>query len=188
MIKKDIPQLAQAIRQLTLQAYPEAHGNLFESLCRDHFIDALSDSDLRFRVFQAQTKNFDDAVAIAIQMEAFQQAERHRNRRYVREIDVLQNSGQMSDKGVNSVCKIPEKDKMTNDEIMAQLQQLSKAVNELKNGTKPKSETMNKNKVNTRCVCWNCGERGHTKYKCSEPINEENIKRNQELYRQKQSN
>jgi hypothetical protein len=37
-------------------------------------------------------------------------------------------------------------------------------------------------------VCWNCGERGHTKYKCSEPINEENIKRNQELYRQKQSN
>ena len=87
--RESIPQLAQSIRHLTLQAYPQANGDLFEVLCRDHFLDALSDSDLRFKVYQAQTKTFDEAVAVAIQMEVFQQADKHRSRRYVRELEVV---------------------------------------------------------------------------------------------------
>ena len=48
--KEGIPQLAQSIRHLVLQAFPQAHGELFEVLCRDHFLDALGDSDLRFKI------------------------------------------------------------------------------------------------------------------------------------------
>ena len=51
--RESIPQLAQSIRHLTLQAYPQANGDLFDVLCRDHFLDSLSDSDLRFKVYQA---------------------------------------------------------------------------------------------------------------------------------------
>ena len=98
--KEGIPQLAQSIRHLVLQAFPQAHGELFEVLCRDHFLDALGDSDLRFKIFQAHTETFDETVAAAIEMEAFQQAERQRHsRRFVREIsgessiDVAQISG-----------------------------------------------------------------------------------------------
>ena len=46
--------LAQAVRRLTRQAYPEAPQRLQESLAHDHFIDALSDIDMQWRVHQSQ--------------------------------------------------------------------------------------------------------------------------------------
>ena len=70
--KEVILWLAQSIRQLVLQAFPQVHGELFEVLCRDHFLNALGDSDLRFKIFQAHTETFDETVAAAMEMEAFQ--------------------------------------------------------------------------------------------------------------------
>ena len=85
--KETLPELAQSIRNLAAQAYPQAHGNLLEDLCRDHFLDALQDSELRYRIFQAHPRTLDDAVGVAVETEAFQQADKQRTRKYVREVD-----------------------------------------------------------------------------------------------------
>ena len=159
--REGIPQLAQSIRHLTLQAYPQANGDLFEVLCRDHFLDALSDSDLRFKVYQAQTKTFDEAVAVAIQMEAFQQADKHRSRRYVREVEVVQQSASLKGEVKEVAAVSRQSDKTSNAAIMDQLESLTKIVKELQSRRPPLDLS--------KYTCWNCGETGHTKTYCTKP-------------------
>ena len=48
--EETLPELAQAIRRLTRLAYPSATYVLRETLSQEHFIDALSDGEIRWRV------------------------------------------------------------------------------------------------------------------------------------------
>ena len=48
--EQTLPELAQTTRRLTRQAYPEATEGIRETLARDHFIDALPDADVRWRI------------------------------------------------------------------------------------------------------------------------------------------
>ena len=48
--EETLPELAQAIKRLTRQAYPDASASLRETLGRDHFLDALPESDVRWRI------------------------------------------------------------------------------------------------------------------------------------------
>ena len=75
-----LPELAQAVRRLTRQAYPEAPQRLQDSLARDHFIDALSDIDMQWRVHQSRPQTLNDALTIAVELEAFMSAHRQQNR------------------------------------------------------------------------------------------------------------
>ena len=75
-----LPELAQSVRRLTRQAYPEAPPQLRESLARDHFIDALSDVDMRWRVHQSWPQTLNDALTIAVELEAFLSTNRQQNR------------------------------------------------------------------------------------------------------------
>ena len=128
--KEGIPQLAQSIRHLVLQALPQAHGELFEVLCRDHFLDALGDSDLRFKIFQAHTETFDETVAAAIEMEAFQQAERQRHsRRFVREISGESSVDVAQISGANAKATEPRKTS-PNGELLKQIENLTKVITE----------------------------------------------------------
>ena len=45
-----LPELGQAVRRLSQKAYPDAPPSVHESLSMDCFIEALSDSDLRWKV------------------------------------------------------------------------------------------------------------------------------------------
>ena len=45
---ESLPELAQAIRRLATQAYPDASYDLLETLTLDHFVDALVDTDMRY--------------------------------------------------------------------------------------------------------------------------------------------
>ncbi|CAC5407397.1 unnamed protein product [Mytilus coruscus] len=49
-------------------------------LSRDHFIDALDDSDTRLRIQQAHPKTLDDAVKLAVELEAFYIADKQRDK------------------------------------------------------------------------------------------------------------
>ncbi|KXJ26789.1 hypothetical protein AC249_AIPGENE26432 [Exaiptasia diaphana] len=62
-----LPELAQAIRRLTRQAYPEAPQQLRETLARDYFMDA----DMRWRIHQSRPKTLNDALTVAVELEAF---------------------------------------------------------------------------------------------------------------------
>ena len=73
-----LPELAQALRRLTRYAYPEAPAELREVLARDHFIDALADFDTRWKIKQGSPTTLNKALDIAVELEAFQLANRQR--------------------------------------------------------------------------------------------------------------
>ena len=75
---ESLPELAQALRRLIARSYPSAPLALRETLARDHFIDALLDMETRLRLKQNGPVNLDEAVRMAIELEAFQQAENER--------------------------------------------------------------------------------------------------------------
>ena len=71
-----LPELAQAIRRLTRRAYPQAPADVREDLAKDQFIDALADFDTRWKVKQGRPTTLNQALEIAIELEAFQQTAR----------------------------------------------------------------------------------------------------------------
>ncbi|KAJ8039923.1 hypothetical protein HOLleu_14078 [Holothuria leucospilota] len=68
---ESIPQLAQEIKRLTVQAYPVAPNRTTETLVRDYFIDSLEDTDTKWRVYQSRPRNLSDAVVVAVELESF---------------------------------------------------------------------------------------------------------------------
>ena len=60
------------------KAYPGAKGCLLEILCKDYFLDALDDPDMRFKIFQSKPASLDETVGLTIEMKVFKQAEKHR--------------------------------------------------------------------------------------------------------------
>ena len=152
--KESIPQLAQTVRNLAIKAYPEACGNLLEMLCRDHFIDALNEPDMRFRIFQSKVATLDQAVGVAVEMEAFQMAEKHRGNAYSRKMvrEITSSSGGQN--GQEFEAKMRES-----------MESLTKAVSSLKEEVQQLKYKRNKNSENFRC--WNCGNQGHSRKDCT---------------------
>ena len=69
--EETLPELAQAIRRLTRQAYPDATVSLRESIAKDQFIEALADPELRWKVHQAKAVTLTEALDAAVEVEAF---------------------------------------------------------------------------------------------------------------------
>ena len=70
----------EVLKVLTRAAYPDASQELQDVLARDNFIDALTDEDLRLRIRQAKPQSLQKALEIALELESFQLASKHRNR------------------------------------------------------------------------------------------------------------
>ena len=79
--KKDepLPELAQSIKRLVRLAFPSAPANIRDTMAQDHFIDALRDSDARWKIRQARPKTLDEALTLAVELETFRTAERERS-------------------------------------------------------------------------------------------------------------
>ena len=75
---ESLPEMAQAYRRLTKQAYPEMGWEFRDSLAKEHFIDALESADTRWKVFQSRPANLDQACQLAVQLEAYKIADRQR--------------------------------------------------------------------------------------------------------------
>ena len=74
-----LSELGQDIRRLTNLAYPTAPQDLRETLAKEQFLDALVSSDMRLRIKQARPVDLNDAVRHAVELEAFNRAERKHN-------------------------------------------------------------------------------------------------------------
>lgn len=79
-----IPELGQAIRKMTRQAFPNADSILRDVLALDHFLDALPDPDMIYRVRESRPKNITDAEILAVILETHKLADRQRHRSFVR--------------------------------------------------------------------------------------------------------
>lgn len=72
-------------QRLANMVYPTATFEFRESLAREHFVDALDNSEMRIRIKQSRPRSFNDAVILAVKLEAHQRAER---KCYARHISV----------------------------------------------------------------------------------------------------
>lgn len=84
--EETLPELSQAIQRLTRQPYPAAPSTLQDTLARDHFIDALPDSEMRWRIHQARPSCLREALTTALEVEAFYVADRHRTQGQARAV------------------------------------------------------------------------------------------------------
>jgi hypothetical protein len=73
---ESLPELGQAIRRLANLAYPNATAEIRETLSKDQFVDALVDSEMRIRIKQARPRNLNDAIQLAVELEAYNRAEK----------------------------------------------------------------------------------------------------------------
>lgn len=139
---ESIPELAQMIRKLTRQAYPNASSNLLDVLALDHFIDALTDADMRFRLREARPKNIAEAEIIAVRIETHKLADKQRGKVFVRSVDTSQffeersnklpnkNKTQTSSKSVNG--RYPKFNKQSSSNVQFGVNDLKKDMEEIK--------------------------------------------------------
>lgn len=73
---KTFSELRQVIQRLANMTYPTATFEFRESLARDHFVDALDNSEMRIRIKQSLPRSLSDAVILAVELESHQRAER----------------------------------------------------------------------------------------------------------------
>ena len=72
-----LPDLAHEIRRLVKLAYPTGQYRILEDLSKNHFIDAIPEADSRWHIQQSRPRSLDEAVRVAVELEAFQMAEKH---------------------------------------------------------------------------------------------------------------
>ena len=75
---ENIPEFGQIILRLITLAYPGANASLIVTLAMGNFIDFISDSEMRLKIQQIQLQSFNEAVKVAVDLEAFDKAERQR--------------------------------------------------------------------------------------------------------------
>jgi hypothetical protein len=73
---ESLPELGQAIRRLANLAYPATTAEIRETLSKDQFVDALIDSEMRIRIKQARPRYLNDAIQLAVELEAYNRAEK----------------------------------------------------------------------------------------------------------------
>ena len=144
------------MRRLVQLAYPTASQDILDVLGKDQFIDALDDSEIRWRVYQIKTRTLDDAVCAAVEMEAYKKAESQRShfRKPVRRL--------------NCDDKTAAPDKSTDlNQLRSQVDQLNTLMAQLLEG--PKKDRFKKF-PNRKLECWNCGREGDLRRDCPKPM------------------
>ena len=123
---ESISELAQSIKKLTRQAYPNAPSSVISTLARDHFIDALPESDMRLRIREAQAKDIAEAEILALRLEAYRVADRQKT---------FRNRGhQVNQVGSNNVDRgdKPENDPMVKSMMDGVRQEFKSFANDIK--------------------------------------------------------
>ena len=152
--------MAQEIRRLVQLAYPTATPDILDVLGKDQFIDALEDSDIRWRVYQIKARTLDDAVCAAVEMEAYKKAETQRiqSRKSVRQL-----SNNESDRPTNEKAELQH--------LRAEISHLNEKMSQLLDGEFQKGDKKfpDRKFQNKKLECWNCGKEGHFRKDCREP-------------------
>ena len=70
--------MGQDIRRFVILAYPTALIDVREILATEQFLDGLYNSDIRLKIKQARPLNLNDVIQRAVELEAYNRAERQR--------------------------------------------------------------------------------------------------------------
>lgn len=145
-----LSELGQAIRRLTCLAYPTAPSEVRETLGKDAFIDALVNSDMRLRIKQSRPENLNDAVRLAVELDAYFKTEKRGD---LRMID--------SDEGAQ-----PQTTQLM-DLMVAIQTKLEKLEKQVQNGVRQRRPTQTSGEnLSNGVVCYYCKKKGHIRRNC----------------------
>lgn len=175
-----LPELAHEIRRLVKLAYPTGQQVILEDLAMNHFIDALPEMESRWHIQQSRPRTIDEAVRVAVELEAFHAAEKHRGatKKMVRVVQ--------PDVEIGRYDRQEQRLKQTEDAILQVQHLMDKGFQALEE----KLSRMSLQKTNYRetdrrrdfkgssrpkqVECYHCGELGHIRPECEKFREERN--------------
>ena len=182
---ENVAEFGQRILRLTTLAYPKADPCLINSLAMGFFVDAISDSEMRLGIQQTRPKDLNEAVKVAVELEAFDRAERQRrDQKYVRQTHVhMEENAEL-----NQIVQLLEKEKKDQALIIDLINLITQGRKEesykrvncvLKNNHELNTKSKHKKKcfycgddrhlANTcpkKTKCFACNETGHKSFEC----------------------
>ena len=164
---ESLPELGQSIRRLTNLAYPTAPYDVRETLAREQFFDALIDTDMRLRIKQTRPRDLNEAIRLAVELEAYAKAEKTdiEKRGYYRPIASAEKTNELSE-----LTKLVENMGTVMDDMRQEIKQLKENQSQYQKyhpPRKPKAE--NSDDVKKQATCHNCGKKGHIQRDCRAP-------------------
>ena len=176
-----LSELGQDIRRLANLAYPTAPSDLRETLSKEQFIDALISSDMRIRVKQARPVNLNDAIRHAVELEAYNRAEK----KHIEGQGYLITTSEAVDKSDIKSSNFKLDEEMRS--LQKTLAELQKSVQSLKQQSgSNNNRNQNNNNAGLRqghvsfqrkYKCYDCGSEQHLRNRCS--LNKDNKSRGQ---------
>jgi hypothetical protein len=153
---ESLPELGQDVRRLTNLAYPTAPNDVREILAKEQFIDGLASADMQLRAKQARPLILNDAVRHAVELEAFNKAERKRDdgRGYLR---TTSQANETQDYDTQTLTLIKN--------MQTMLSELQQEVKSLKDERRYKISAY-KQKDLSKTKCFSCGSLGHIARYC----------------------
>ena len=142
---ESLPQLAQAIRRLTRQAFPEMSADIRETMARDSFIDALGTAE---EVHQARPKTLNDALSAAVEQESFFAADKQRG-------------------GAARSIQTPSTQNPPETGLQQEVTELKALIRSLaEQNTMSNNARSSRQRTRGPSGCWSCGQKGHFQRNC----------------------
>ena len=173
--------LGQDIRRLANLAYPTAPIDVRDTLAKEQFIDALHSSDMRLRVKQARPSDLNDAVRHAVELEAYNRAEKRKteDEGYLRSTNAMEQKTSTDSKSDSQSDKF---EALTNtlQLIQKELKSLKAQKSEYRDGRsqgdrrpyqrpQPYPRTQNSSERQTwKRRCFTCGSEDHLARDCEQ--------------------
>ena len=88
--RETIQELGQAVRELSMLAYPELAEEAQDRLARNHFTEAIEDQSVREGVFRSKPTSLDEAIQPALATDNFYRLEEQRTGRRYKQSRVLE--------------------------------------------------------------------------------------------------
>ena len=122
---ENLAEFGQRILRLTTLAYTRAEPNLINVLAMGFFVDSISDAEMRLKIQQTRPKDL--GVKVAIELEAFDRAERQRRgQKFARQTDAQTEGNSEMKKIAELISEGKKKQKENLQKVVDQVIKLSR--------------------------------------------------------------